>query len=78
MSSQEKHIERSFGKLEDRLSYIGGLFEIIIIILSFFMNSYNIYRYELLVSEKIYADTSEDKEKEKDFNFCMYIKYTIF
>ena len=76
MSSQEKQIERSFGKLEDRLSYIGGLFEIIIIILSFFLNSYNIYRYELLASEKTYTD--REKAKEKDFNFCMYIKYTIF
>ena len=64
--------------MEDRLSYIGGLFEFAIIFLSFIMNSYNMYRYELIVSEKVYSDSSGNKPKEKDFNFFTYIKYSIF
>ena len=50
MSAEHLYINRSFGKIDDRLSYIGGLFEIVIIFLSFFLNSYSLYRYELMVS----------------------------
>ena len=42
------------------------------------MNSYNLYRYELMVSEKTYTDTSGAKPHEKDFHFLKYIKYTLF
>ena len=41
------------------------------------MNSYNLYRYELMVSEKTYTDTSGAKPQEKDFHFLAYIKYTL-
>ena len=78
LSAQEKFIERKYGKIDDRLSYIGGLFEIVIITLSFFMNSYNLYRYELMVSEKTYTDTSGTKPEETDFHFFKYIKYTMY
>ena len=44
-------INRSIGKVDEILSYAGGLFGIIISFLSFFMLSFNQYRYELLVGE---------------------------
>ena len=50
MSQENIYIDRAFGKVDDRLSYIGGLFELVIIFLSFFIASYNVYRYELIVS----------------------------
>ena len=78
MSAESKIINREYGKIDDRLSYIGGLFEIVIIFLSFFLTSYNLYRYELMVSEKAYSDDSGKKANEKDFHFFMYIKYSIF
>ena len=77
LAAEEKFIERQYGKIDDRLSYIGGLFEIVIITLSFFLNSYNLYRYELMVSEKTYTDTSGAKPQEKDFHFLTYMKYTL-
>ena len=77
MSAEKITINRSFGKIDDRLSYIGGLFEIVIIFLSFFLTSYNLYRYELMVSEKTYSDVT-GKAKEENFNFFTYIKYTIY
>ena len=40
-----KVIERSVGKVDEILSYSGGLFSILISFLSFFMISYNEYRY---------------------------------
>lgn len=44
--SQEKRIlERNIGKVDDMLSYLGGLFAIIIAFLGFFMMSFNQYRY---------------------------------
>ena len=77
MSTENTYIERSYGKIDDRLSYIGGLFEISIIFLSFFLTSYNVYRYEIMISEKAYT-SPEKKVNEGDFNFILYIKYTIY
>jgi hypothetical protein len=39
------YVERTLGKLDEALSYVGGLFSIIIGFLAFFMMSYNQYRY---------------------------------
>lgn len=39
------YVDRVVGKLDNTLSYVGGLFAIIIGFLAFFMSSYNQYRY---------------------------------
>jgi len=39
------YIDRVIGKLDSALSYVGGLFSIIIGFFAIFMNSYNQYRY---------------------------------
>jgi hypothetical protein len=50
--SQKKYVyTRQVGKLDDLLSYVGGLFSIIIGFLGWFMMSYNEYKYELLAAE---------------------------
>jgi hypothetical protein len=77
-SAEHKTITRDYGKIDDRLSYIGGLFEIVIIFLSFFLMSYNQYRYELMVGETAYSDPSERKAKEAGFHFFKYMKYVIY
>ena len=46
-------IDRKVGKIDELLSYAGGLFSIIAGALSFFMFSYNEYRYELMVAEGV-------------------------
>lgn len=50
-STNNKVINRSFGKIDNALSYVGGLFGIIMSFFSFFLLSFNEYRYELRVSE---------------------------
>jgi hypothetical protein len=49
-------VQRKVGKLDDMLSYAGGLFSIIVGFLSFFILSFNKYRYELLVAEGIFHE----------------------
>lgn len=44
-------LARNLGKIDETLSYAGGLFAIIIAFLAFFTSSYNEYRYELIVAE---------------------------
>ena len=49
----ETKAERSYGKIDDLLAYIGGFFSLIFFVLVFFCGSYNEYRYELMASEHI-------------------------
>ena len=71
------HITRQFGKLDDTLSYVGGLFGLIIAFLAFFMMSFNEYRYELFVGEA-FNFKNQDKVKESDFHFLRYLKYVVY
>ena len=74
---QHLKIEREFGKLDDALSYVGGLFGIIIAFAGFFFMSYNEYRYELFVGET-FSFKNQNRVKENDFHFLMYIKYSLY
>ena len=67
------------GKIDELLSYAGGLFEIILVFLGFFMLSYNEYRYEIMVAEGAFNYNDDGKKmKEADFTFLKYVKYCIF
>jgi hypothetical protein len=73
------YLSRTFGKLDETLSYVGGLFSIIIGFLAFFTNSYNQYRYELMVAEGSFNYNEDGKKvKQENFNFHNYIKYVIY
>ena len=69
-------IERQYGKIDDKLAYVGGLFGIVMSFFAFFMMSYNEYRYELWISQG--AFTIKDGVREKDFSFLTYIKYSLY
>lgn len=58
LTMNRKHIlvDRKVGKLDDMLSYAGGLFSIIIGFLAIFIASFNKYRYELMVAEGIFHE----------------------
>ena len=58
-SSMSIDIERSFRKIDDTLSYIGGLFSALITFL-FFMNIYNEYSYEYDLASNLFKYNSED------------------
>lgn len=56
MNRQQILLERKVGKLDEMLSYAGGLFSIILGFLAIFLTSYNKYRYELMVAEGIFHE----------------------
>ena len=67
------------GKIDEILSYAGGLFAITISFFAFFMLSFNEYRYEIMVSEGAFNYNDDGKKlKEDDFNFMSYLKYSIY
>ncbi len=72
-------ITRSIGKLDEVLSYAGGLFGIIISFLSFFLLSFNKYRYEIMAASSAFGHNDKGKKlREEDFSFFLYLKYQIF
>jgi hypothetical protein len=57
---------------------VGGLFGIVIGFLAFFIASYNEYRYELFVGEGVFSLKNGTKMTEDDFNFGIYMIYSIY
>lgn len=79
MTNERKKFERAVGKIDNVISYAGGLFGILIAIFSYCVFNYNRYSYELIVAETAFSnDGHSSKMREKDFNFFRYIKYQIF
>ena len=79
LSDRKKEIQREVGKIDEVLSYAGGLFGIIISFLAFFLMSFNEYRYELMVAQGAFNYSEDGKQiKEHDFSFFFYIKYSIY
>ena len=50
-STKVHKVDRSFGKLDDMLSYVGGLFGLLMSAIVFLFADYNEYNYELLIAE---------------------------
>ena len=75
-----REIDRKYGKFDDELSYVGGLFGIVMSFFGFFMLSMNEYRYELAVAEGAFSSEFEEKKKISEFHmgFLTYVKYSIY
>lgn len=54
-SPENKIINRSYGKLDNILSYVGGLYGIVMSFIGFFILSFNQYKYELRVGEGAFS-----------------------
>lgn len=54
MNQDKMIIKRKVGKIDELLSYAGGLFSIVIGFLAFFLISFNEYRYELTVAQGVF------------------------
>lgn len=79
MNQEKTKFTRVVGKVDELLSYAGGLFGIIIGFMAIFLTSFNEYRYELTVAEGVFNyDESGRRVDESYLNFLRYIKYTIF
>ena len=77
-SRQKSTFNRKYGKFDDILSYLGGLFGICIAFISFFVMPFNAYRYELWVSQGSFSFKNSKRVREKDLNFLRYIKYSVY
>ena len=70
MSETKYVVSRKVGKIDEVLSYVGGLFSTIIAFLAFFLQSFNEYRYELRVAEGVFVyDETGRRINEEDFYF---------
>ncbi len=79
MTSNVQVYNRQVNKIDDLLSYIGGLFGFVTVFFAYFVASYNEYRYELGVGENFFSYTSDGKKiRESYMNFWTYIKFSIF
>ena len=77
-SSVNRIINRQYGKIDEVLSYVGGLYGVIISFLAFFLLSFNQYRYELRVSEGAFSQQGNDPVFQKDLHFGKYLNYVAF
>lgn len=76
-SSLSLTINRSFKKYDETLSYIGGLFSMILVCL-IGINKYNQYSYEMEIASNIYKYKKKEKIKAGKFNFFSYIIYVFY
>lgn len=77
LAAEDVEMEIEYGKIDDKLSYVGGLFEILLVMIGFFLLSFNEYRYELFIGETFSFEDGK-KVKEKDFTFFQYLKYACY
>ena len=79
MNGEKISVQRVVGKVEEMLSYAGGLFSIIIAFLAFFMMSFNEYKYELMVAEGAFNQNEQGRKiLKQDLTFPKYIKYSVY
>lgn len=79
MSEKQIYYERKLGKIDQVISYAGGLFAILTAFVGFCVGNFNKYRYEIKVAEKAFdADQKNRKIKETDFGMLYYIKYSVY
>ncbi len=76
-SSLSLQVQRSFRKVDDTLSYIGGLFSAIVTVL-FIMKKYNEISYEMEIAKNLYHYDRNVPLKSDDFNFLIFLGYLIY
>jgi ABC-type phosphate transport system permease subunit len=76
-SSNSFNYSRSFQKIADCISYIGGLFGAITALL-FFIKIYCQYSFEMGVGAALFSNDYEVKGKLKKYNFLSFICQGIF
>ena len=70
-------IARNFQKLDQTLSYIGGLFGTIVLLL-FFLTLYSKYSYELDIGDRIFKENNNGSFGSENFNFIVFLGYLFF
>ena len=71
--------QRTIGKIDEILSYVGGLFGLIFTGIAFFVGSYSEMKYQIYVAEPILrVDESGRRIRQQDFGFMTYVCYAIY
>jgi hypothetical protein len=70
-------ISRSFRKVDDTLSYIGGLFGTILVFFGF-VSMYNELSYEIEITRSAFYYGKNDPFDGKQFNLLVFFVYVIF
>ena len=73
----DQSFSRSFQKLDQTFSYIGGLFSTIVLLLMF-LNFYSKYSYELDIGDKIFKQNNGGSFGSENFNFVVFMGYLVF
>lgn len=76
-AAKQIEAERSFQKLDQTLSYIGGLFGTLILLL-LFLNLYSKYSYELDLGDCIFKENNNGSFGSENFNFIVFLGYLVF
>ena len=76
-SSQKLIVQRSFEKITKPISYIGGLSNPILMVLSV-LRMYTIYAYEIKFVGKIFKQATDSSFDSQRFNFITYVKCRIY
>ena len=70
-------IDRSFRKIDDSLSYVGGLFSILLSLL-LIMNKYNEYSYEIEMAKNLFHYDKNEPLKSDQFNFIVFLGFIFY
>ena len=57
-------VTRSFRKIDDLLSYIGGLFGLITLLFGYLFRYYNQCCFEMEISDEIFKENEEEEEDD--------------
>jgi hypothetical protein len=70
-------ITRSFKKIDETLSYIGGLFSFLLIFL-FFVNKYNEYAFDIELTRHSYYCEKNEPFDGNFFNFLRFFPFVVY
>ena len=70
-------VQRNFKKVDETLSYIGGLFSTMIICL-FFMEKFSEFGFEIKIASFLYKFDSKQKVKDGSYNLLTFFPYCFY
>lgn len=76
-SSLSLSVTRAFQKVDDTLSYIGGLFSTLLAFL-FFMGKFSECGFEIRIASFLYKQSQNCKVKENYFNLLTFLPYCVY
>ena len=71
-------ISRTIGKIDNVLSYVGGLFSLLWTAIAFLVGSYSTYKYELYVAESTLTDDDGKRETSDGMGFFTFMIYVCY